>query len=275
MDMPWLGAIANGVLEGVTEFLPVSSTGHLILFREWLPVGLDADPAKRKVFEDTFDVVIQLPAILAIVALYAKRLWAEAVGVVHEERARRFWLGLVVAFLPAAVIGFFAHDAIEAYLFRPMVVAAALLVGGIVIIAVERRGLPGDEKPVDEIPLRTSLAIGLFQCLAMIPGTSRSAATIIGGRLFGLSRSAAAEYSFFLALPTMFAASGYTLLKRAGAIDWTGHAAILAVGCVTSFVTAYVVVAWFMRFLRTRTLEAFGWYRIILALAVFAVYARG
>lgn len=275
MDMPWLGAIANGVLEGVTEFLPISSTGHLILFREWLPVGLDADPAKRKIFEDTFDVVIQLPAILAIVALYAKRLWGEAVGVVRDERARRFWLGLVVAFLPAAVIGFFAHDAIETYLFRPMVVAAALLVGGIVIILVERRGLPGDEKPVDEIPLRTSLAIGLFQCLSMIPGTSRSAATIIGGRLFGLSRSAAAEYSFFLALPTMFAATGYQLLKRAGAIDWAGHGAILAVGCVASFASAYVVVAWFMRFLRTRTLAAFGWYRIALALAVFAVYARG
>ena len=263
----WLNSILLGILEGITEFLPISSTGHLILVRRFLPLG--------RGFEDTFDIVVQLPAILAIVVLYRQRLWDEAVGVVTKPQARRFWLGLFFAFLPAAVIGFFFHNKIESYLFKPRVVAIALLLGGVVILLVERFMKEGGREPAEAVPMKSSFGIGLFQCLAMIPGTSRSAATIIGGRLLGLNRAAAAEYSFFLALPTMFAATGFQLLKRYKYIEWGQYAVPLLLGSLASFVTAYLVVAWFIRFLKTRTLSAFGWYRIALALVVIAAVALG
>ena len=259
-----LNALLLGILEGLTEFLPISSTGHLILFRPLLPLD-------SKSFEDTFDIVIQLPAILAIVVLFRTRLWNEAKGTLTEARSRRFWIGLFVAFLPAAAVGFLVHHRIEEHLFTPTVEAYALGIGGVVILIVERWVAVRGETRAEDVPLPTSLGIGLFQCLSLVPGTSRSAATIIGGRALGLTRAAAAEYSFFLALPTMAAACGFKLLSAWKTIEWGTHAVPLAIGCVASFATAYVVVAWFIRFLQTRTLSAFGWYRIALALAVFAV----
>jgi undecaprenyl-diphosphatase len=268
MNHLWLNAALNGVLEGLTEFLPISSTGHLILVRDWLPLEVAGDAARRKAFADAFDIVIQLPAILAIVALYRQRLWRAARGAIADAAARRFWIGLFAAFLPAAIVGFLAHHWIEAKLFTPRVVATALVLGGLAILAVERWSGAGGAAPAEETPLKTCVGIGLFQCLSLVPGTSRSAATIIGARLQGLGREAAAEYSFFLALPTMFAATVYKLLSAWTTIQWTTDGAPLAIGCVTSFVTAYLVVAWFMRYLRTRTLALFAWYRLALAAAV-------
>jgi undecaprenyl-diphosphatase len=260
-----LAALLLGILEGITEFLPISSTGHLILVRDLLPLG-------DKAFADVFDVVIQFPAILAVVILYRKRLWHETRCVLTDAGARRFWFGLFVAFLPAAALGFLAHDWIEERLYTPTVVASALGVGGIVILLVERFAPMGGARTAEGLPLRTSLGIGLFQCLSLVPGTSRSAATIIGGRSLGLTRAAAAEYSFFLALPTLAAASGYKLLSAWDRIDWVAGAVPLLVGCVASFATAYLVIAWFIGFLQTRTLAAFGWYRIALAVVVLALH---
>ena len=264
MHVLTLNALLLGILEGITEFLPISSTGHLILFRPLLPLDSTA-------FEDTFDIVIQFPAILAIVVLFRTRLWNEAKGVLTEPRSRRFWFGLAVAFLPAAIVGLLLHHRIEERLFTPVVVASALGIGGVIILAVERWVSTLGDTRAEDVPLPTSLGIGLFQCLSLVPGTSRSAATIIGGRALGLTRAAAAEYSFFLALPTMAAACGYKLLSTWKTIEWSTHAVPLAVGCAASFATAYLVVAWFIRFLQTRTLSVFGWYRIALALVVFAV----
>jgi len=276
MDMIWLNAAVKGVVEGVTEFLPISSTGHLILLRDIFPLGDPASPS-RKAMEDTFDIVVQLPAVMAIVALYRRRLWAAAAGAARDSSARKFWFGLLLAFIPSAVAGLLAHRWIEERLFRPEVIAAALLAGGVVIIAFERWGHAGSGETAEKTPLPKAVSIGLFQCLALIPGTSRSAATIIGGRAMGLSREAAAEYSFFLALPTMFAACGYKLFKalRGGEIEWQGAAGPLLIGSLFSFAAAYVVVAGFMHFLRTRTLAAFGWYRIALGSLVLAMWLAG
>ncbi len=274
--MVCINAAAKGILEGITEFLPISSTGHLILVRDLFPLGDPADP-RRKGLEDAFDIVVQLPAILAVVVLYRRRLWESAERIGRETLATRFWAGLIVAFLPAAAAGLLAHKWIEANLFRPEIIAAALLAGGAAIIAFERWGPAGGPEPAERTPPPKALSIGLFQCLALVPGVSRSAATIIGARIVGLSRGAAAEYSFFLAMPTMFAACGYKLFKavRAGEVAWSAGAMPLAVGSVLSFATAYIVVAGFMRFLRSRTLAAFGWYRIGLGAIILAMWAFG
>jgi undecaprenyl-diphosphatase len=272
--MLWLNAALSGIMEGITDFLPISSVGHLILVRDLLPLNISADPAQNRAFADLFAVWIQLPAILAVLAIFRQRLWKEAVDVVHNEAAaRRFWLGMLVAFLPVVIVGVLLHHPIEKYLFGPLPIACALFVGGVVILAVERWGKPGDVTRAEDLSYRHSIVIGLFQCLSLIPGTSRSASTIVGARVQGLNRSTAAEYSFFLGLPTLCAAGGYKLLGSImkGDIDWSVAAAPLLIGSITSFVTALLVVEWFMNYLRKRTLSVFGWYRIALAIVVVAV----
>lgn len=270
-----LNAILKGLLEGFTEFLPISSTGHLILVRGLLPLG--SDPADAKRLDDLFDIVVQFPAVLAIVVLYRRRLWASAAALRARPEARRFWFGLLIAFVPAAVFGKLFHDRIEELLFAPLPVALALIAGGVVLILVDREapaaaqaaGSAGSRfASAEAVPWHVALQIGLFQCLALIPGTSRSGATIIGGRLLGLSREAAAEYSFFLALPTMGAAFAYKFYKSCGQIRWADDGPVLLAGSAASFVTAWIVVALFVRFVQRHSLAVFGWYRIALGTAV-------
>ena len=266
-----VSALLKGILEGLTEFLPISSTGHLILVRDYLPLAT-GDDAKR--IDDLFDIVVQFPAVLAIVVLYRQRLWNSVRGLREQRSAWNFWLGLAIAFLPAALAGLAFHHQIETYLFTPKVIAWALIVGGLVLLWADRRSGGECVTKAEETPLSRAFGIGLCQCLALIPGTSRSGATIIGARFLGLTREAAAEYSFFLALPTMFAAFIYKFAKAWSQIQWASDGPILLVGGIASFVSAWIVVAVFIRFIQKHTLGVFGWYRIGLGLAVL-YFAKG
>jgi len=258
-------AIMLAVVEGFTEFLPISSTGHLILLDRIVQLSSDTD------FTHAFIVVIQLPAILSVVLYFWKDLWPFHPD--GAERQARFglWLKIVLAFLPAAVLGVLLGDFLEAKLLHPAPIAAALLVGGIVLILLEQRRRPGRFATARDIPARTAFFIGLIQCLGMIPGTSRSAATIIGAMLLGSSRVAAAEFSFFLAIPTMAGATAFTVAKRGlhfDALQW----AVLGVGSVVSFLVALAVVAALMKFVQRHNFTVFGWYRIALALVVIGYF---
>jgi undecaprenyl-diphosphatase len=257
-------ALVLGVVEGITEFLPISSTGHLILVNQW--IGFH-NPA----FEKLFDVVIQLGAILAVVVIFWDRLWPFGKGKLPERKREiwNLWGKVIVGVLPAVVLGFLFDDLIEAKFFNPTVVACALIAWGIVIILVERLRKPAAGKiaQADGIGYGTAFAIGCIQCLAMIPGTSRSAATIIGAMLLGCTRIAASEFSFFLAIPTMVGASGLKLVK--GGASMTGHEmAVLALGFVVAFAVAFVVVRAFMKFIASHKFTGFGVYRIALGALV-------
>jgi undecaprenyl-diphosphatase len=252
-------AVVLGLVEGATEFIPVSSTGHLIVVSDWL--GFLGERAK------TFDIFIQLGAILAIVWLYRARLGRTIVAARHEPLSRRFLWNLFIAFLPAAVVGFLAHSWIKARLFNPVVVAVALVVGGILILLIERWAPAPRVSDVTEVPPRTAWGIGLAQVLSLIPGTSRSGATIMGGYALGLSRTAATEFSFFLAIPVMLAATAYDLLK-----SWStlvpADAPVFAVGFIVSFVSALVVVRAFLSYVSHHSFRAFAWYRIAFGIVV-------
>jgi undecaprenyl-diphosphatase len=248
-----------GLIEGVTEFIPVSSTGHLILASRWL--GETGEAAK------TFDIFIQLGAILAIVWLYRARLTHTLLAAGREPASRRFLLNLAIAFLPAAIVGFLAHDWIKARLFTPVVVAAALVAGGLLILLIE--WLQPRERVADVADVRppTALGIGLAQVLSLVPGTSRSGATIMGGYALGLSRRAATEFSFFLSIPVMFAATLYDLLKSRGALGAADIPAF-AVGFTVSFVSALVVVKAFLGYVSRHSFSVFAWYRIALGAVI-------
>ncbi len=248
-----------GLLEGVTEFIPVSSTGHLILASHWL--GETGEAAK------TFDIFIQLGAILAIVWLYRTRLTRIALATRTDRASRRFVLNLVIAFLPAAIVGFLAHDWIKARLFTPSVVAMALVAGGLLILLIERLHPRERVSEAGEVAPRTALGIGLAQVLSLIPGTSRSGATIMGGYALGLSRRAATEFSFFLSIPVMFAATLYDLLESRGALG-AADAPAFAVGFAVAFVSALIVVKAFLGYVSRHSFAAFAWYRIALGLVL-------
>jgi undecaprenyl-diphosphatase len=248
-----LKAAVLGLVEGATEFVPVSSTGHLIVVSNWL--GLLDERTK------TFDIFIQLGAILAIVWLYRARLGGAVLAARHEPRSRRFLGNLFIAFLPAAVIGFLAHDWIKARLFNPTVVAVALVAGGILILLIERWAPAPRVTDVAELPPRTAWGIGLAQVLSLIPGTSRSGATIMGGYVLGLSRIAATEFSFFLAIPVMLAATSYDLLKSWSSLV-PADAPVFIVGFIVSFISALVVVRAFLSYVSHHSFSAFAWYRI-------------
>ncbi|HVT74945.1 MAG TPA: undecaprenyl-diphosphate phosphatase [Candidatus Paceibacterota bacterium] len=253
MDIITAGIL--GIVEGLTEFLPVSSTGHLIIVNQWLSFSPE--------FTKTFDVVIQLGAILAVLIYFRSRL-RPPFGI---------WKKAIVAVIPALILGALFGGMIQTALFSPAVVAWALIIGGIVILAVERRPKPPAIIEADSVSYKKAVFVGLIQCLALIPGTSRSAASVVGGRLLGMSREVAAEFSFFLAVPTMLAASGYSLLK--GGMHMTGHEAfLLAVGFVVSFLVAWAVIGAFMRYIKTRDFRVFGWYRIALGVIVLIFLAR-
>ena len=262
---PLVKAAILGVVEGATEFIPVSSTGHLIVVGDWL--GFTGEDAKA------FEIFIQLGAILAIVWLYRTRLWQMVRTARTDPTARRLVTNLFVAFLPAAVVGLLAHKAIKAYLFSPLVVATSLVLGGIAILLIERWRPVPHVRSVDKVPPRTALGIGLAQVLSLMPGTSRSGATIMGGYCLGLTREAATEFSFFLAIPTMVAATGYDLAKSAGTLS-ASDLSIFAVGFVVAFVSAVLVVRAFVAYVARSSFAAFAWYRIAFGALLLIWYGR-
>lgn len=265
MDLPlWFKAVILSVVEGVTEFIPVSSTGHLILTQDWINW--------TDTRANTFIIFIQLPAILAVVWLYRAKVWQVLRDAPHSPDARRLIGNLVIATLPAVVIGLPTEDWIEEHMFNPLTVAIALVLGGIAILVIERLKREARIPTVDDIPYRTALYVGLAQVLAMIfPGVSRSGATIMGGLVFGMSRVAATEFSFFLAIPAMF---GATLIKLIGARDLltTADIPIFAIGAVMSFVSALVVIRALIAFVANNTFRGFAWYRIVFGLLLLAFY---
>ena len=256
----YLIAALLGVIEGLTEFLPVSSTGHLILFVDLL--GFQGPPGK------TFEVMIQLGAILALIVLYFQKLWTTVIGLPVDLAARRFATVILLAFLPAMVLGAALHGFIKEVLFSPTVVATALIVGGLVILAVEQLHKRETYNSVDEIPPRIGFLVGVAQCLALIPGTSRSGATIIGGLLLGLERRTAAEFSFFLSIPTMAAAFAYDFYKNRGDMSFD-DAGLITIGFVAAFIAALLVVRPFLAVVSHIGFAPFAYYRV--ALGVFVL----
>ena len=252
-----------GLIEGITEFIPVSSTGHLIVAGDW--IGYTGERS------NVFKVFIQLGAILAIVWLYRAKLAATVAGLRTDLAARRLAANMVVAFLPAAIAGFLADDWIDAHLFRPETVAAALVAGGVAMLLIERRHRAPTVSAVEEVRPGTALGIGIAQVLALFPGVSRSGATIMGGYALGLSRTAATEFSFFLAIPVMVAATLYKLVKARHLLT-AADAPVFAIGFVVAFLSALVVVRAFLGFVAHRSFAVFAWYRIAFGLALFALY---
>ncbi|MES2091489.1 MAG: undecaprenyl-diphosphate phosphatase [Pseudomonadota bacterium] len=253
-------AMLIGIVEGLTEFLPISSTGHLILAGSLLNFGHDVGVDKAKVF----DIAIQTGAIFAIILVYLQRLRETVVGLGSDPRAQRFSLNVIVGFLPAVVLGLAFGKAIKAHLFTPQVVASTFIIGGFIIWWAERRITPKDGhrvETVDDMTMMDALKVGLVQCLALVPGTSRSGATIIGGMLLGLSRKAATEFSFFLAIPTLIGAGVYSLYKERALLSMA-DLPLFGVGLVFSFLSAWICVRWLLRYVANHNFIPFAWYRI-------------
>jgi len=265
----WIYAVILGVIEGVTEFIPVSSTGMLLLSKTalGLPDG----------FWDTFCVLIQLGAILAVLALYFSKLWGAVVRLPSDPGARRFALSVLIAFLPAAVLGVLLHDFIKHVLFdSPLVQCVSLIVGGVVLLFVDRLAPLARRSDPMKIPLLTAFIVGLFQCLAMIPGVSRSGATIVGSMLMGVEKRAAAEFSFFLAIPTMAGAFAVDAFKnRHELMAVKAEIPLIAIGFVVSFVVAMLVIRAMLAILAKRGLAPFGWFRILVGGIGLAVILLG
>jgi undecaprenyl-diphosphatase len=254
--MDWfllLKGLILGIVEGLTEFLPISSTGHLILVSDLL----NFNDEKGKVFT----IVIQLGAILAVCWEYRVKLRHVVTDIGSRQDANRFVLNLLIAFLPAAILGLLFIKTIKQHLFHPVPVALAFIVGGLLILWAERRPHVVDVERVEDMDWKHALKVGLAQCLALIPGTSRSGATIIGGLLFGLSRKAATEFSFFLAIPVMFAATCYDLYKNRDILH-LDDASVFAIGFVASFISALLAVRGLLRFVSQHDFSVFAWYRI-------------
>ncbi len=261
-----IDAVVLGIVEGVTEFIPVSSTAHLLLAGRLL--GFENN---GKVFE----VLIQLGAILALLTIYASRIRDLLVDLPRDRRTQRFALGVIIAFLPSAFLGVLFHDFITGVLFNSVLaMAIALIVGGVALIWIDRVELKPRFTNIMEYPLGLALGIGLFQCLSLIPGVSRSGATITGSLLLGTDKRSAAEYSFFLAMPTMLGAFVYDAWKNRDAID-AGQWGIIAVGFVVAFLSALVVVRGFLAFVSRRGLAPFGWWRIIVGVIALGAVLLG
>ncbi|MGY6216517.1 undecaprenyl-diphosphate phosphatase [Methylolobus aquaticus] len=257
----YIDALILGIVEGLTEFLPISSTGHLILVGELL--GFNSEKGKL------FEIFIQTGAILAVCWEYRARLLHVATSLTKDPAARRFVANLLIAFIPVAVLGLLFGKAVKHHLFHAVPVATAFIVGALVILWAERRTHRITVETVDDMTWRDALKLGLAQTFALIPGTSRSGATIIGGLLFGLSRKAATEFSFFLAIPTLFAATAYDLYKTRGLLS-TDDIGLFAVGFAAAFISAFVAVRALLRFIVRHDFTAFAWYRIVFGLLVLA-----
>jgi undecaprenyl-diphosphatase len=260
-------AAVMGVVEGLTEFLPVSSTGHLILAGSLL--GFDDEKAK------VFDIAIQTGAILAVIIVYWQKIRDTLVALPTQAQARRFALNVLIAFLPAVLLGLLFGKAIKAHLFTPAVVASTFILGGFIILWAEKRQHAVVRvQDVDQMDWKDALKVGLVQCLAMIPGTSRSGATIIGGMLLGLSRKAATDFSFYLAIPTLIGAGAYSLFKERALLS-AADLPLFGVGLLFSFVSAWLCVRWLLRYISTHSFTPFAWYRIAFGLVVLATWWSG
>ncbi len=263
-------AAIMGIVEGLTEFLPISSTGHLILAGALL--GFDNDKAK------VFDIAIQTGAIFAVILVYWQKIRSTLIALPNEKQAQQFALNVLVAFLPAVVLGLLFGKAIKAHLFTPVVVATAFIVGGFVILWAENRQKrnPANVRvhEVESMTTMDALKVGLVQCLAMIPGTSRSGSTIIGGMLLGLSRKAATDFSFYLAIPTLIGAGVYSLYKDRALLAMS-DLPMFAVGLLFSFLSAWLCIRWLLRYIATHDFVVFAWYRIAFGIVVLATAWSG
>ncbi len=263
-------AVIMGIVEGLTEFLPISSTGHLILAGSLL--GFDDDKAK------VFDIAIQTGAIFAVILVYWQRIRDTLLALPTQKQAQRFSLNVLIAFVPAVVLGLLFGKAIKAHLFTPVVVASTFIVGGLIILWAERRQQRNPALArIDDVEAMTpidALKVGLAQCLAMVPGTSRSGATIIGGMLFGLSRKAATEFSFFLAIPTLIGAGIYSLYKERALLS-LADLPLFAVGLGVSFISAWLCIRWLLRYIATHSFAGFAYYRIVFGMVVLATAWSG
>lgn len=259
-------AVILGIVEGLTEFLPISSTGHQIVVADLINFGGERAMA--------FNIIIQLGAILAVVWEFRRKIFDVVVGLPRERKAQRFTINLLIAFFPAVVLGVAFADLIHEYLFNPITVAAALVVGGVIMLWAERRQHVVRVDEVDDMRWTDALKIGFAQCLAMIPGTSRSGSTIIGGLLFGLSRKAATEFSFFLAMPTMVGAAVYSGYKYRDLFQ-PGDFPVFAIGFVVSFIFAMIAVRGLLKFIASHSYAAFAWYRIVFGLVILGTWATG
>ena len=261
-------AAIMGIVEGLTEFLPISSTGHLILAGSLL--GFDDDKAK------VFDIAIQTGAIFAVILVYWQKIRSTVVALPRDRNAQRFALNVLIGFLPAVVLGLLFGKAIKEHLFTPVVVASTFIIGGFIILWAERRK-PTSTRVVDTVDDMTAmdaLKVGLVQCLAMVPGTSRSGATIIGGMLLGLSRRAATDFSFFLAIPTLIGAGVYDLYKHR-ALFSLADIPFFAVGLIFSFISAWFCVRWLLRYIANHTFTVFAWYRIAFGILILLSWQMG
>ena len=256
-------SIILGAIEGITEFLPISSTGHLILVNQWLSFD--------KSFTAMFDIVIQLGAILAVVVYFWPRLWPFVDDVSKRKEVSITWQKTIVGVIPAIILGGLFGGWIEDKLFNPLVVAGALILGGLILLYIEKIQIKPRYNSLAEIPWQVVIGIGLIQCLAMIPGTSRAAATIIGALVLGASRIVAVEFSFFLAIPTMAAASAYSLLKH-GLTMSGSEMVILTVGFITAFVVALAVIKFFINYIKQHDFKLFGWYRLVIGVLVIIYF---
>jgi undecaprenyl-diphosphatase len=263
-------AAIMGVVEGLTEFLPISSTGHLILAGALL--GFDDDKAK------VFDIAIQTGAIFAVIMVYWQKIRSTVVALPTQRQAQRLALNVLIAFLPAVLLGLLFGKAIKAHLFTPTVVASTFIIGGLIILWAERRQARNPAvariQEADDMTAVDALKVGLAQCLAMVPGTSRSGATIIGGMLLGLSRKAATDFSFYLAIPTLISAGAYSLYKERALLS-LADLPVFTVGLVFSFLSAWLCVRWLLRFIATHSFVGFAWYRIVFGLVVLGTAWSG
>jgi undecaprenyl-diphosphatase len=263
-------AAVMGIVEGLTEFLPISSTGHLILAGALL--GFDDEKAK------VFDIAIQTGAIFAVILVYWQKIQATVVALPTEKKAQQFVLNVLVAFVPAVLLGLLFGKAIKENLFTPVVVASTFIIGGFIILWAEKRQQNNPAaariQEVDDMSVMDAVKVGLVQCLAMIPGTSRSGATIIGGMLLGLSRKAATDFSFFLAMPTLIGAGVYSLYKERALLSMA-DVPMFAVGLVFSFLSAWLCVRWLLRYISTNSFVPFAWYRIAFGIVVLATAWSG
>ncbi|MCA9915597.1 MAG: undecaprenyl-diphosphate phosphatase [Anaerolineae bacterium] len=264
----WIKVILLGILEGVTEFLPISSTGHLIVAAQFMQL--------QDSLQGTFEIFIQVGAVVAVIVYYWGDLWTQVRDVPSNPNTRKLWLGVIVAFIPAAVLGLLAGDFLEQALFNPLVVAGALIVGGVMFLVIERFFTGQQENPVDSeisndpLTLRQAIIVGFWQVLALVPGMSRSGMSIIGGMLAGLDRRRATQFSFYLAIPTLGAATVYSLLRDLSELN-SNDLQFLFVGAVISGIVAWLSIGWLLRYVSRNNFIPFGYYRIILGIVILVI----
>jgi undecaprenyl-diphosphatase len=265
MLIEWVKVVILGIVEGITEFLPISSTGHLIVAASLLNF--------QGSMGGTFEIFIQLGAVVAVIIFYRAEIFQQVRTVTTDSRVQRFWLGIIIAFFPAAVIGFLLKDWVKEVLFSPVVVGITLIIGGIIFLIIERRPSTGATvNAADDITLPQALTVGIAQTVALIPGVSRSGASIIGGRLGGMNRSAATQFSFYLAIPTLGFATLFDLLTSLDQINGD-QLAMLIVGAIVSGIVAWLSIGWLLRYVANNTFAVFGYYRIVAGIVILLLVA--